>query len=70
MVLGQVVGQVGGTWAPVHAEHLLQFLTSHPEEAHVPILASLALHVFVTYTVLIGVVGLDGCLTLMMAHLD
>ena len=47
-MLGLVVRQVSSSWAPVHAEHLLGFLASHPKEAHVPRLASLALHVFVT----------------------
>ena len=70
MVLGLVVCQVSSSWAPVHAEHILGFLASHPEEAHVPRLASLALHVFVTYTVRSGVIGSDGCLALRMAHLN
>ena len=36
MVLGEVVGEVRGTWVPVYTEHFLGFLASHPEEAHVP----------------------------------
>ena len=70
MVLGEVVCQVSSSWAPVHAEHLLGLLASHPKEAHVPKLASPALHVFVTYTVRSVVVGLDGYLALRMADLN
>ena len=51
VVLGLVVRQVSSSWAPVHAEHLLVFLASHPKEAHVPRLDLLVLHVFVTCTV-------------------
>ena len=60
MVFREVIGEVGGSWALVYAKHLLGFLASYPEEAHVPRLASLAQHVFVTYTVRGGVVRLDG----------
>ena len=70
MVLGLVVAKISCTWAPVHAEHLLGFSTSETEKAHVPRLASLSLRVFVTYTVRSGVVSLDGCLALRMAHLN
>ena len=70
MVFREVVGQVGGTGTPVDTEHLLRFLASYPKEAHVPILASFALHVLVADTVHCRVVCLDGCLSLRMAHLD
>ena len=70
MVLGLVVAKVSCTWAPVHAEHLLGFSTSETEKAHVPRLASLALHVIVANTVRCGVVSLDVCLALRVAHLD
>ena len=70
VVLGLVVRQVSSSWVPVQAEHLQGFFTSGPEEAHVPRLASLALHVFVAHTVGCGVVGLDGCFSLKVAHLD
>ena len=69
-MLGLVVRQVSCTWAPVYPEHLLGFLTSHPEEAYVPRLDSSALHVFVRYTVRSGVASLDWCLALRMAHLN
>ena len=55
---------------PVYAEHLLRFFTSHPIKVHVPRLASFALHGIVTYTMRSGVVRLDGCLPLRMAHLN
>ena len=70
VVLGLVVPEVSTSWASVHAEHLLEFLASHPKEAHVTRLASPALHVFVTYTVRSVVVGLDGYLALRMADLN
>ena len=70
MVLGLEVGQVGCTWAPIHAEHLLRFLALHPEEAHVPRLTLLALHVLVAHTLGCGVVRLDGCLALRVVHLN
>ena len=69
-MLCEVVGQVGGAGAPVDAEHLLRFLASHPKEAHVPRLASFALHVLVADAVRCGVVCLERCLSLRMAHLN
>ena len=66
----EVVGQVGGTGAPVNTEHLLRFLASHPKEAHVPRLSSFALYVLVADAVRCGVVCLDGCLSLRMAQLN
>ena len=51
MVFREIIGEVSGSWAPIYATHLLGFLASHAEEAHVPRLASLALHVLVTDTV-------------------
>ena len=70
MVFREIIGKVSGSWAPVYAKHFLRFLASHPEEAHVPRLASLALHVLVIDTVRCGVIRLDGCLPLQMAHLN
>ena len=70
VVLGEVVCQVSSSWAPGHAQHLLRFLASHPKEAHVPRVVSVALHVIVTYTMHSGGVRLDGCLALRMAHLN
>ena len=69
-MLREVVGQVGSTGAPVNTENLLRFLASHPKEAHVPRLASFALHVAVADTVCCRVVCLDGCLSLRMTHID
>ena len=70
MVFCEIIGEVSGSWSPIYAEHLLRFFTSHPIKAHVPRLASLALHVIVTYTMRSGVVSLDGRLPLRMAHLN
>ena len=69
-MLREVVSQVGSAGAPIDTEHLLRFLASYPKEAHVPRLASFALHVVVADAVRCGVVYLDGCLSLRMAHLD
>ena len=70
MVFRELVGQVGSTGTPVDTEHLLRFLASHPKEAHVPRLASFALHVLVAYTFRCRVVRLDGCLILWVTHLN
>ena len=66
----EITGAVSGSWLPVYAEHFLRFFTSHPIKAHVPRLASLTVHVIVTYTMRSGVVSLDGRLSLRMAHLN
>ena len=70
MMIREVVGQVGCTGAPVDTKHLLRFLASHPQEAHVPRLASFAFHFVVPYTVRCGFIRLDWCLPLRMAYLD
>ena len=70
VVFREIIGEVSSSWSPVYAEHLLIFFTSHPIEAHVPRLASLALHVIVTYTSRSGVVSLDGRLPSRMARLN
>ena len=70
MVFREMIGEFSGSWSPVYAEHFLRFFTSHPIKAHVPRLASLALHVIVAYTMRSGVVSLDICLSLRMAHLN
>ena len=55
MVFREIIGEVSGSWLAVYAEHFLRFFTSHPIKAHVPRLASLALHVIVTHTMRSGV---------------
>ena len=45
----ELVGQVGGPGTPVDTEMFLRFFAPHPKEAHVPRLASFALHVLVAY---------------------
>ena len=69
-MLCEVVGQVGGTGAPVDTEHILRFLTFHPKETHIPRLTSFTLDVLVADTARCGVVCMDGCLSLRMTHLD
>ena len=66
----EIIGEVSSSWSPVYAEHFLRFFTSYPVKAHVPRLASLALHVIVTYIMHSGVVSLDGRLPLWMSHLN
>ena len=70
MVFREIIGEVSGSWSPVYAEHFLRFFTSHPTKAHVPRIASIALHVIVTYTMRSGVVSLGGRLSFWMAHLN
>ena len=69
-MLREVVDQVGDTGASLDTEHLLRFPASHPKEAYVPRLASFALHIVVADAVRCGVVCLDRCLSLRVAHLD
>ena len=48
----------------------LRFLASHSDAAHIPRLASRALHIVVADTIRCGVAHFDRCLTLQMAHFN
>ena len=69
-MFGEIVSEVSGSGSPKDTEIVLRFFASHPIEAHVPRLASLALHVIITYTMRSGVVRLGGYLALRMAHMN
>ena len=66
----RITGCKGNGLMLVHTEHLLGLSASWPEKTHVPGFALLELHVVVDNTVGCGVIGLDGCLSLRVAHLD
>ena len=70
VIFFEIISEVSGSGSPIDAEHFLRFFASHPIKAHVPRLASLALHVIITYTMGSGVVRLDERLPLRMAHLN
>ena len=46
-MFGEIIGEVSCSGSPKNVEHFLRFVASHPIEAHVPRLASLALHVII-----------------------
>ena len=70
MMFCEIISEVSGSGSPKDTEYFVRFFASHPIEAHVPRLASLALHIIITYTIGSGVVRLDGRLPLRMTHLS
>jgi hypothetical protein len=70
MVLGPVIASIVGAWAPVDAELFLGFVVAEPVVTHVHGLGGFGLD-FVGYNPICrGVVGLDWCGWLRMAHFD
>ena len=47
MMFREIISEVSGSGSPKDTEHFLRFFASHPIKAHVPRLASLALHVII-----------------------
>ena len=68
MMLGDVVGQVGFSWFPVHLELVLFDSVSDPVKPHVNGLGSLNFNIVIGNPTGSGVVDKDWCCWLRVTH--